>query len=333
VKQGAIISPILFCIYLDGLLSKLRDSRVGCFVGDVFVGALAYADDLTLLSPTPSGIRQLLAVCESYAGEFDIVFNGTKSKCIFTAPTRYRDTIYGSNPQLTISGKDIEYVDQWPHLGHIITNSNDDEADITSRRNKLCSQINNVLCFFNRRCSTVRAKLLMSYCYSFYGAVLWDLSHPSIDSFCCAWRKGLRRALNLPADTSSSILPGLVGTLPILDELARRTTHFIQACLSSDSDTVRSIAHMAVFSLRMSSPLGRNAHFCCARFNATLDDIAKINRCVIEQCAGGQLNNDDCVRMELIRELLQVESGELVLSSLEFARSDVIDMVDALAHR
>jgi hypothetical protein len=64
VKQGArpIISPILFCIYLDGLLCKLRDCGVGCFVGDVFVGALAYADDLSLLSPTPCGIHQLLAV-------------------------------------------------------------------------------------------------------------------------------------------------------------------------------------------------------------------------------------------------------------------------------
>jgi hypothetical protein len=183
---------------------------------DVFLRS----SDLSLLSPTPSGIHQLLAVCESYAREFDIVFNGDKSKCIFTAPTKYRATIYGSNPQLTISGKDIEYVDHWPHLGHIITNSNDDEADITSRRNKLCGQINNVLCFFNRRCPTVRAKLLTSYCYSFYGSVLWDLSHPCIDSFCCAWRKGLRRALSLPADTSSRILPGLLGTLPILDELA-----------------------------------------------------------------------------------------------------------------
>ena len=86
VKQGAIISPILFCIYLDDLLCRLRDSGVGCFVGSIFVGALAYADDLSLLSPTPSGIRQMLTICESYAREFDIVFNGAKSKCIFIAP-------------------------------------------------------------------------------------------------------------------------------------------------------------------------------------------------------------------------------------------------------
>jgi hypothetical protein len=100
------------------LLSKLRYCGVGCFVGDVFVGALAglYADDLSLLSPTPCGIQQLLAVCESYACEIDIVVNGDKSKCMLTAPTKYRATICGSNPQLTISGKDIEYLDRWCYI-------------------------------------------------------------------------------------------------------------------------------------------------------------------------------------------------------------------------
>jgi hypothetical protein len=40
VKQGAIISPILLFIYTDGLLRKLEENRVGCFMGKFFVGAL-----------------------------------------------------------------------------------------------------------------------------------------------------------------------------------------------------------------------------------------------------------------------------------------------------
>jgi retron-type reverse transcriptase len=51
VKQGGIISPILFCIYFDVLLLALRDSGVGCYIGQWFVGALAYADDIVLLTP------------------------------------------------------------------------------------------------------------------------------------------------------------------------------------------------------------------------------------------------------------------------------------------
>jgi hypothetical protein len=46
VKQGGVLSPILFCLYIDGLLSELSKSGVGCFTGDNFVEALVYADDI-----------------------------------------------------------------------------------------------------------------------------------------------------------------------------------------------------------------------------------------------------------------------------------------------
>ncbi len=40
VKQGGIISPILFCVYLDGLLNELTNSSLGCHMGGMFAGAL-----------------------------------------------------------------------------------------------------------------------------------------------------------------------------------------------------------------------------------------------------------------------------------------------------
>ena len=50
VKQGGVLSPRLFNIYLDELLYKLKQSRFGCYYGTDFVGSLAYADDVLLLS-------------------------------------------------------------------------------------------------------------------------------------------------------------------------------------------------------------------------------------------------------------------------------------------
>jgi hypothetical protein len=261
VKQGAVISPILFCVYIDGLLCRLRDSGIGCVVGDIFLGALAYADDISLLAPTPSGARKLLTICEDYAEEYNIKFNGNKSKCLYVSPARYRVSSSSPNPSFTIQGQHIDYVSQWPHLGHILMNDIDDREDIMFRRNSLCRQINNVLCFFVRRYPLTKLKLLISFCYSFYGSVLWDLSNPCVENLCRTWRKGLRRALELPADTHRKFLPEITGTLPIFDELVKRTATFIQSCMSSDNKTVNAIANMAVFSLRMLSPIGRNAFF------------------------------------------------------------------------
>ena len=84
VKQGGVLSPLLFAIYTDSLLKRLEESGVGCHMGGHFTGALAYADDITLLSPSMSGLRTLSKVCEEYATEFDVTFNGKKISCCFS---------------------------------------------------------------------------------------------------------------------------------------------------------------------------------------------------------------------------------------------------------
>ena len=55
------LSPVLFCIYIDGLLTKLSESGVGSYMGDNFLGPLVYADDIVLIAPSPSAIIKLLA--------------------------------------------------------------------------------------------------------------------------------------------------------------------------------------------------------------------------------------------------------------------------------
>ena len=62
VKQGGIISPILFCVYIDDLLLLLSQNEVGCFIGSWFIGALANAEDIVLLAPSASALRAMLHV-------------------------------------------------------------------------------------------------------------------------------------------------------------------------------------------------------------------------------------------------------------------------------
>ena len=57
-------------IYIDGLLCAIRESGVGCYIGHVFVGVLAYADDVTLLALTPQAMRHLLKYVKSMGRGF-----------------------------------------------------------------------------------------------------------------------------------------------------------------------------------------------------------------------------------------------------------------------
>ena len=60
VKQGGVLSPVLFTLYIDKLLNRLRQSKLGCYVGDIFLGAFAYADDVAILAPTIMSEKKLL---------------------------------------------------------------------------------------------------------------------------------------------------------------------------------------------------------------------------------------------------------------------------------
>jgi len=75
------LSPILFCVFIDDLLLRVSLSGVGCYLALNCVGALAYADDIVLLTPTPSAMRNFFrSACDSYAAEYEINFNPDKSK-------------------------------------------------------------------------------------------------------------------------------------------------------------------------------------------------------------------------------------------------------------
>ena len=80
VKQGGVLSPILFAVYMDGLFERLKDNGAGCYMCNHFVGGLGYADDLTLLCPSLKGLKSMVKVCEEYADEFHVKLNGLKSK-------------------------------------------------------------------------------------------------------------------------------------------------------------------------------------------------------------------------------------------------------------
>ena len=83
VRQGGVLSPYLFAVYLDGLLEELSNSGVGCYWGFSFVGALAYADDIVLLAPCASALRCMLNICNNFATEHGLTFNPNKTQLMF----------------------------------------------------------------------------------------------------------------------------------------------------------------------------------------------------------------------------------------------------------
>ena len=72
------MSSILYNIYIDKLLLEVKGSGNGCHINNTIVGALCYADDVTLLSPSIRGLNAMISLCEVFAKNFDVTFNCKK---------------------------------------------------------------------------------------------------------------------------------------------------------------------------------------------------------------------------------------------------------------
>ena len=97
VRQGSVLSPVLFAVYLDGLVAELSGSGVGCYWDSLFAGAFCYADDIVLLTPCASALRTMLNICSSYAVSHGLEFNANKTQLIcFHMPSirQYTATIF-----------------------------------------------------------------------------------------------------------------------------------------------------------------------------------------------------------------------------------------------
>ena len=67
IRQGGLLSPYLFNLYVDKLSIDLSDSGVGCIVNNITVNHLAYADDMVLIAPSVRSLQKLLNICSLYA--------------------------------------------------------------------------------------------------------------------------------------------------------------------------------------------------------------------------------------------------------------------------
>ena len=113
VKQGGCLSPMLFTLYLYGLIQKLNHSGIGCHIGRTYCGVFGYADDLAIVSPTLCGLREMIEICEEYASEMD--FYSTKKSILLCY-----NMLLDVTPVVYLCDAIVDVVDSERRSNHII---------------------------------------------------------------------------------------------------------------------------------------------------------------------------------------------------------------------
>jgi hypothetical protein len=236
IRQGSIASPILFCVYLDQLLNKLQKAGNGCWLGNKYFGTLAYADDVTLLSPTATGLQSMVDMCEQYGVEYGMQYNVKKTVCtLFTRQRRIQ------KPQIMLSGKALQWVECVKHLGNFVSHDLSETEEISKKKCDLIGRVNAIVGGLTGVNMKSHLKILQSQC-SFYGAQAWHLRDSSVRSFHSTFNRCIRRIMNLPYATHTRFLPELSGLPHSKDSIANRMMKLYITMWKSSNEHVSFIA-------------------------------------------------------------------------------------------
>jgi hypothetical protein len=173
VRQGGVLSPFLFRLYIRPLIDRVTKLNVGCNIAGTTINLLAYADDMVLLAPSWRGLQILLNIVEAAADDIKMTFNTKKTVCMIFNPCNRRETICDTFPTFTLAGSQLMFVDQFKYLGHVIDNKLVDDSDISRELKCLFTRTNMLSRRFNRCNIHVKVKLFQSFCICLYDAALW----------------------------------------------------------------------------------------------------------------------------------------------------------------
>ena len=120
VKQGCILSPNLFNVFLSDLPAQFQDedSRPAK-LNDRSIGSLFWADDIVIISETKEGLQHSLERLQEYCDSNKLKVNVGKTKCmIFNKGGRSFQ-----KDQLFFKEKPIEITRSFSYLGFLLTPS------------------------------------------------------------------------------------------------------------------------------------------------------------------------------------------------------------------
>ena len=259
-RQGSVLSPTLFSVYLDDLLKQLRQLGLGCHMGGVWVGAAGYADDLILLAPSRSAMKQMMKVCEAYAEDNNLQFSTdpvpakSKTKCIYMCG--YMDPVYPAPLQLC--GRDLPWVEHATHLGHELHQLCDMEFDANIKRAKFIDTSVKIQETFGFANPPEILQAIQFHAGHWYGSMLWDLNGEKAGQIYRSWSTCVKLTWDVPRSTHTYLVDNLLaaGFFSVKQQLAGRFVNFFHSLMKSLSPEVKIVASMVARCAR--STTGKN---------------------------------------------------------------------------
>jgi len=159
VRQGGVLSPVLFNLYVDELILQLEHDGYGCSIGGTFFGCVMYADDVLLLSASVNGLQLMINTCSTYGDEHCIQFNTNKSVC-----TKFGNKWSSEIVDMNLKNYCLKWVVSLKYLGVVFLSGPSLSVDCSVIKRKFYAACNSIFYSCKHTDELIKLQIVKSYC-------------------------------------------------------------------------------------------------------------------------------------------------------------------------
>jgi len=242
VRQGGVLSPILFGIYIDGVFNIVDKTNIGCRIGAICTGIFMYADDIILLAPSVQALQSLISLCESELNFLCMAVNAKKSACLRFGP-RYKNRC----SCVTVCGRSVNWITSARYLGVYLESSFTFKCSFRVNKAKFYKAFNSIFGKIGRIASEeVLFALIKSKCLPIllYGTEACPINSAMKHSLQFAVNRALFKIFGaLSKDTYKDICK-YFGIRPIDEQISARQSKFYARYCASQSAVCQVISKL-----------------------------------------------------------------------------------------
>ena len=138
VRQGGVLSPYLFAVFIDIIVDTVRKSRLGCYLRSICDSVILYADKIILLTPSIDALQSAIHLCECKLRSLDMALNSNKSVCVRIGQRYNVDCVN----VLTLNGNVLNWVSTCRYLGVFIVSARQFKCSFDSAKKSLFRSFN-----------------------------------------------------------------------------------------------------------------------------------------------------------------------------------------------
>jgi Reverse transcriptase (RNA-dependent DNA polymerase) len=163
VRQGGVISPFFFEIFIDDIIVNVVNVKSGCYINRACLSIILYADDMLLLAPSVESLQKLVTICSMELAALDMSING-KSLCVTHMRIGPRFNKHCANISIQDS-QELNWVKSCRYLGVTVESASHFKCNITEAKKSFYRSFNAIFGRVGRIANeNVTVELLIKKC-------------------------------------------------------------------------------------------------------------------------------------------------------------------------